>query len=128
MLIEDHSITYLNLQDKSGIKFDNIYIVTEMMNYRNKLFEYKFDKYNILGSIKYIINNSNPNKNYLSINNSYLESNIIEDYRITLFIIIKENTDYIFRLYDNSDHSLTLLDVDSSISNTDNYMITVIIH
>ena len=33
MLIEDHSITYLNLQDKSGMKFDSNNNVTEIMNY-----------------------------------------------------------------------------------------------
>ena len=41
-LIEDHSITYLNLQDKSGMKFDSNNKIIEMINYRNKIFEYKF--------------------------------------------------------------------------------------
>ena len=33
MLIEDHSITYINLQDKSGMKFDSSNKVTEIINY-----------------------------------------------------------------------------------------------
>ena len=41
MLIDDHSITYLNLQDKSGMKFDSKNNVSEIVNYRNKLFENK---------------------------------------------------------------------------------------
>ena len=124
MLIEDHSITYINLQDKSGMKFDSKDNVSEIINYRNKLFEYKKDNYYINYSITYEIDTINPNENHLKINYSYLESNIIEDYRITLFVVIKENRENIFKLYDNSDHSLTLLHVDSSISNTDNLILT----
>ena len=118
MLIEDHSITYLNLQDKSGMKFDSTNKVTEIINYRNKLFEYKYDGYKLNYNITYVVDNINPNESHLKIyNNSYLESNIIEDYRITIFVVIKENSDNIFKLYDNSDHSLTLLDVDCNNSN-----------
>ena len=110
MLIEDHSITYLNLQDKSGMKFDSDNKVIEIMNYRSKLFEYKSDHYYRSYNIKYIVNNINPNESHLEIlNSSYFESSIIEDYRITVFIVIKNNTNYIFELFDNSDHSLTLL-------------------
>ena len=117
-LIENHSITYLNLQDKSGMKFDSNNKVTEIINYRNKLFEYKYDGYKLNYNITYVVDNINPNESHLKIyNNSYLESNIIEDYRITIFIVIKENSDNIFKLYDNSDHSLTLLDVDCNNSN-----------
>ena len=109
-LIEDHSITYLNLQDKSGMKFDSSNNnVTEMMNYRNKLFEYKSDKYDSTYDIKYIVDNKNPNKSHLKITSGYFESNIIEDYRVTVFVVIKNDTDTIFNLYDNSDHSLKLL-------------------
>ena len=111
MLIDDHSITYLNLQDKSGMKFDSKNNVSEIVNYRNKLFENKKDNYYINYSITYEIDNINPNENHLKINDSYLESNIIEDYRITLFVVIKDNRDNIFKSYDNSDHSLTLLHV-----------------
>ena len=45
MLIKNHSITYLNLQDKSGMTFDSKNNVTEIINDRNKLFEYKSDQY-----------------------------------------------------------------------------------
>ena len=38
--IEDHSITYLNLQDKSGMKFHSENNLKEIVNYRNKVFEY----------------------------------------------------------------------------------------
>ena len=109
MLIQDHSITYLNLQDKSGMKFNNKNHVIEIMNYRNKLFEYKSDHYDSTYDTKYIVDNINPNESHLSIYDHYFESNIIEDYRVTVFIVIKNNTDIIFRLYDNSDHSLKLL-------------------
>ena len=109
-LIEDHSITYLNLQDKSGMKFDSNNNVTEMMNYRNKLFEYKSDHYDNTYDTKYIADNKNPNESHLKINSGYFESNIIEDYRVTVFVVIKSiHNSYIFRLYDNSDHSLRLL-------------------
>ena len=90
-LIEDHSITYLNLQDKSGMKFDSKNNVTEMMNYRIKLFEYKSDNYEPIYYINYIANNKNPNESHLDIFNNYFESSIIEDYRITVFIVIKKN-------------------------------------
>ena len=92
-LIEDHSITYLNLQDKSGMKFDSNNNVTEMMNYRNKLFEYKSDHYDSTYDTKYIANNKNPNESHLKITEGYFESNIIEDYRVTVFIVIKYSTD-----------------------------------
>ena len=111
MLIEDHSITYLNLQDKSGMKFDSNNNVTEMINYRNKIFEYKYDHYKSTYDTKYIVDNINPNESHLKITSGYFESSIIEDYRVTVFVVIKENTDYIFRLYDNSDHSLLLLNI-----------------
>ena len=109
MLIQDHSITYLNLQDKSGMKFDSNNNATEIMNYRNKLFEYKSDHYDNTYDTKYIVDNKNPNESHLKINSGYFESNIIEDYRVTVFIVIKNDTDQYFNLYDNSDHSLTLL-------------------
>ena len=116
MLIQDHSITYLNLQDKSGMKFNSSNNnVTEIMNYRNKLFEYKSDHYDSTYDTKYIVDNINPNKSHLKSNSGYFESNMIEDYRVTVFIIIKDNTKIIFRLYDNSDHSLTLLDIHGAI-------------
>ena len=67
MLIEDHSITYLNLQDKSGMKFDSKNNVSEIVNYRNKLFEYKKDNYYINYSITYEIDNINPNENHLKL-------------------------------------------------------------
>ena len=113
MLIEDHSITYLNLQDKSGMKFDSKNNVTEIMNYRNKLFEYKSDHYDTSYDTKYIADNINPKKSHLKINSGYFESNIIEDYRVTVFIVVKEDTNssFIFRLFDNSDHSLLLLKI-----------------
>ena len=125
-LIEDHSITYLNLQDKSGMKFDSNNNVTEMMNYRNKLFEYKSDHYNNTYNTKYIANNKNPNESHLKINIGYFESNIIEDYRVTVFVVIKNNTDQIFHLYDNSDHSLNLLFINADIDelNSNNIDIT----
>ena len=113
MLIEDHSITYLNLQDKSGMKIDSNNNVTEIMNYRNKLFEYKSDQYESTYDTKYIVDNINPNESHLKITSGYFESSIIEDYRITIFIAIKNNKDRIFNLYDNSDHSLTLLHISS---------------
>ena len=117
MLIEDHSITYLNLQDKSGMKFDSSNNnVTEIMNYRNKIFEYKSDKYDSTYDTKYIADNKNPNESHLKITSGYFESSIIEDYRITLFIVIKNNTDNIFSLYDNSNHSLTLLMINGYIN------------
>ena len=122
-LIEDHSITYLNLQDKSGMKFDSNNNVTEMMNYRNKLFEYKSDHYDNTYDTKYIVDNKNPNKSHLKITSGYFESNIIEDYRVTVFVIVKNNTDNIFDLYDNSDHSLRLLYISSS-NNANNYNIS----
>ena len=109
MLIEDHSITYINLQDKSGMKFDSSNKVTEIINYWNKLFEYKYDEYNLKYDITYIVDNINLNESHLNINNGYLESNIIEEYRITLFVVIKERFNDIFKLYDNSDHSISLL-------------------
>ena len=104
------------------MKFDSNNNVTEMINYRNKLFEYKKDFYGDTNQIKYIADNKNPNESHLQINNDiYFESNIIEDYRITVFIVIKNNTDIFFHLYDNSDHSLTLLfihgDINKSNSN-----------
>ena len=108
-LIEDHSITYLNLQDKSGMKFDSNNNVTEIMNYRNKIFEYKSDHYDNTYNTKYIANNKNPNESHLQINSGYFESNIIEDYRVTVFAVVKNNSNIIFRLYNNSDHSLALL-------------------
>ena len=113
-LIEDHSITYLNLQDKSGMKIDSLISnVTEMMNYRNKLFEYKSDHYDNHFT-KYIVDNKNPNESHLEIIDGYFESSIIEDYRVTVFVVIKNNTDQIFNLYDNSDHSLKLLYINGS--------------
>ena len=91
------------------MKFDSNNNVTEMMNYRNKLFEYKSDHYDKTYNTKYIANNKNPNESHLKITEGYFESNIIEDYRVTLFVVIKNTTDQIFNLYDNSDHSLRLL-------------------
>ena len=110
-LIEDHSITYLNLQDRTGMKFNSKNHVTEMMNYRNKLFEYNSDHYEhtAIYYTKHRVNNKNPNENHLDILEGYFESNIIEDYRITVFIVIKNSRKQIFNLYDNSDHSLKLL-------------------
>ena len=120
-LIEDHSITYLNLQDKSGMKFDSNNNIIEIMNYRNKLFEYKSDHlYDSNYNTKYIADNKNPNESHLKISNYYFESSIIEDYRVTVFIVIKNNKDNIFSLYDNSDHSLKLLYIDSSKDNDAN--------
>ena len=87
--------------------------VTEMMNYRNKIFEYKSDKYDSSYDTKYIVDNKNPNESHLKITSGYFESSIIEDYRVTVFVVIKNNTDNIFELYDNSDHSLTLLYINS---------------
>ena len=112
-LIEDHSITYLNLQDRTGIKFDSNNKVIEMMNYRNKIFEYKrfkFIKNDEDEHISHNINNKNPNESYLYFNYAYFKSSIIEDYRVTIFIIKKNisNLKYIFRLY-NNDESLTIL-------------------
>ena len=126
MLIEDHSITYLNLQDKSGMKFDSNNNVTEIINYRNKLFEYKSDHYDNTYDTKYIADNKNPNESHLKIISGYLESRIIEDYRVTVFVVIKNNTDNIFDLYDNSDHSLRLLYIDNSFTqeNSNNYNIS----
>ena len=127
MLIEDHSITYLNLQDKSGMKIDSSNNnVTEMMNYRNKIFEYKSDKYDSTYDTKYIADNKNPNENHLKITSGYFESSIIEDYRVTVFVVIKNNTDNLFHLYDNSDHSLRLLYIDDNYihSNSKNYNIS----
>ena len=99
--------------------------VTEIMNYRNKLFEYKSDHYDSTYDSKYIVDYINPNESHLKFNSGYFERNIIEDYRITVFIVIKDNTDNIFRLYVNSDHSLTLLHVESStLLNTDNLVLT----
>ena len=95
-LIEDHSITHLNLQDKSGMKFDSNYNVTKMINYRNKLFEYKSDHYDSTYDTKYIVDNINPNESHLKITSGYFESNIIEDYRVTVFIGIKNNTNSLF--------------------------------
>ena len=115
MLIEEHSITYLNLQDKSRMKFDSSNNNdTEIMNYRNKLFEYKSDKYDSTYDTKYIADNENPNESHLKITSGYFESSIIEDYRVTVFVVIKNNTDNIFDLYDNSDHSLKLLYIDNT--------------
>ena len=88
-LIEDHSITYLNLQDKSGMKFDSSNNVTKIMNYRNKLFEYKSDHYDNTYYTKYIVDNINPNESHLKITSGYFESSIIEDYRVTVFVVIK---------------------------------------
>ena len=112
-LIEDHSITYLNLQDRTGIKFDSNDKVIEMMNYRNKIFEYKrfkFIKNDEDEHISHNINNKNPNESYLYFNYAYFKSSIIEDYRVTIFVIKKNisNLKYIFRLY-NNDESLTIL-------------------
>ena len=129
-LIEDHSITYLNLQDKSGMKFDSKNNVTEIMNYRNKLFEYKSDHFDHTYHTSYIVNNKNPNESHLEIINGYFESNIIEDYRVIVFIVIKNNKDQFFILYDNSDHSLKLLKIEYSIGisigihNPNNYYIS----
>ena len=119
MLIQDHSITYLNLQDKSEMKFNNSNNVTEIMNYRNKLFEYKSDKYDGIYDTKYIVDNINPNESHLKITSGYFESSIIEDYRVTVFIIIKNNTNQIFELYDNSDHLLSLLHIIGSKDDND---------
>ena len=124
MLIEDHSITYLNSQDKSGMKFDSSNNnVTEMMNYRNKLFEYNSDKYDSTYDTKYIVDNKNPNKSHLKITSGYFESSIIEDYRVTVFVVIKDSTDNIFELYDNSDHSLKLLFINIILHSNKNLMI-----
>ena len=87
MLIEDHSITYLNLQDKSGMKFDSNNNVTEIINYRNKLFEYKSDHCDSTYDTKYIVDNINPNESHLKITSGYFENNIIEDYKITIFLL-----------------------------------------
>ena len=67
MLIEDHSITYLKLQGKSGMKFDSNNNVTEIINYRNKLFEYKYDQYDTTYDTKYVVNNINPNESHLKL-------------------------------------------------------------
>ena len=112
MLIQDHSITYLNLQDISGMKYNTTTIsnnitkhnITEIVNYRNKIFEYKNNN-NIL---HYIADNKNPNKSHLATLHNYFKSNIIEDYRITFFIVIKNGDHNIFNLY-NNDESLQLL-------------------
>ena len=93
------------------MKFDSNNNVTEMMNYRNKLFEYKSDHYDSTYNTKYIADNKNPNESHLKITEGYFESSIIEDYRVTVFVVIKNNTDQIFNLYDNSDHSLNLLKI-----------------
>ena len=61
MLIEDHSITYLNLQDKSRIKCDSDNNVTEIVNYRNRLFVYKIYRSSPNHNIFYL-NNINPNE------------------------------------------------------------------
>ena len=119
MLIEDHSITYLNLQDKSGMKFDSNNNVTEIMNYRNILFEYKNNDKTQL--ISYITDNNNPNESHLSIGiGHYLKSNIIEDYRITFFIVINfyENASFIFKI-NNNDETLNIISVHLS-KNTKN--------
>ena len=121
-LIEDHSITYLNLQDKSGMKFDSTNKVTEMMNYRNKLFEYKSDHYDSTYDTKYIADNKNPNESHLKITIGYFESNIIEDYRVTVFVVIKNNIDQVFNLYDNSDHSLKLLNINHNDAHNDSIL------
>ena len=120
MLIEDHSITYLNLQDKSGMKIDRNNNFIEIINYRNKLFEFKSNQYDTSYDTKYVVNNINPNESHLKVSSGYFESNIIEDYRITIFIVMKNNADFIFELYDNSDHSLSLLHIHIITSNTDN--------
>ena len=112
MLIEDHSITYLNLQDISGMKYstysiiNNIkkYHIKEIVNYRNKTFEYK----NNDKILDYIADNKNPNESNLLTLHNYFKSNIIEDYRITFFIVIKNGFHNIFNLY-NNDESLQLL-------------------
>ena len=118
MLIEDHSITYINLQDKSGIKFDSNNNVIEIINYRNKYFEYKIN--NSINNIKYLVDNINPNEShYILIFLRYFKSNIIEDYRITLFIVIKENNDNIFNL-NNNDETLQLLHASLFNNKTDN--------
>ena len=111
MLIEDHSITYLNLQDKSGMKFDSNNKVTEIMNYRNKLFEYKHIKVSQSENdyISHFLNISNPNESYLEFTYSYLKSNIIEDYRITIFFIVKINKIINIFTLQNNDESLTIL-------------------
>ena len=96
------------------MKFDSNNKVTEMMNYRNKLFEYKSDHYDNTYDTKYITDNKNPNESHLKITSGYFESNIIEDYSVTVFIVIKNNIDQIFNLYDNSDHSLKLLYINGS--------------
>ena len=93
------------------MKFDSKNNVTEIINYRNKVFEYKSDHYDDDYDTKYIVDNINPNESHLYISDGYFESSIIEDYRVTVFVVIKDNTDNIFALYDNSDHSLTLLHI-----------------
>ena len=109
MLIEDHSIIYLNLQDISGIKFDSDNNVTEIINYRDKLFEYKIFR-NSPNHTFYYLSNTEPNVSYLkTILSNYFKSNIIEDYRIAMFIVIREGDENdIFNLY-NNDESLQLL-------------------
>ena len=93
-----------------------------MMNYRNKLFEYKSDHYDSTYDTKYIADNKNPNESHLKITIGYFESNIIEDYRVTVFVVIKNNTDQVFNLYDNSDHSLKLLNIDYNDAQITNYI------
>ena len=127
MYIEDHSITYLNLQDKSGmtiktitlnnIKFDT---VTKIVNYRSEIFEY-LKKTN---TIFYVVNNINPNETYLSVS-GYFESNVIEDYRNTLIIIVKENKYFLFNLY-NNDNTINLLHAGFTFNKTDNKKLDLI--
>ena len=93
MLIRDHSIAYLNLQDKSGMKFDSGNYITEILNYRDKIFEYK--KRNSNDNILFKADNINPNDSYFAHYTS-LESEIIEAYRITFFTVIKSNDSSIF--------------------------------
>ena len=95
MLIDDHSITYINLQDKSGMKFDSNNSVSEIINYRNNIFEYKNINPN---NTKYHVDNINPNESYLSLS-KYFESNIIEDYKINFFTVVKDNYSFLLTLY-----------------------------
>ena len=110
------------------MKFDSNNNVTEIINYRNKLFEYKSDHYDNTYDTKYIVDNKNPNESHLKITNGYFESNIIEDYRVTVFVVIKNNTDYIFNLYNNSDHSLILLDITGKKNDSSNLDISFTIN
>ena len=94
------------------MKFDSNNKVIEMMNYRNKIFEYKHIK--IIDHetfyISHYADNKNPNESNLYFEHTYFKSNIIEDYRITIFIVERNisNNEHLFLLY-NNDESLKIL-------------------